>query len=112
MPGPSPTRPSAPDSAPLQDGRTQKLEKAKVSLNDCLACSGCVTSAETVLITQQSHEELKRVLDANKVSSEDPWQPIAYFRRRNSPGPPIWLPVTPASLGFLAPVSVFSDTKC
>ncbi|EGW04386.1 cytosolic iron-sulfur assembly component 3 [Cricetulus griseus] len=51
------------------DGRTQKLEKAKVSLNDCLACSGCVTSAETVLITQQSHEELKRVLDANKVAA-------------------------------------------
>nr|BAC31620.1 unnamed protein product [Mus musculus] len=49
-----------------QDGRTQKLEKAKVSLNDCLACSGCVTSAETVLITQQSHEELRKVLDANK----------------------------------------------
>ncbi len=23
---------------------------AKVSLSDCLACSGCVTSAETVLI--------------------------------------------------------------
>lgn len=65
---PSPTRPYAPDSAPLQDGRTQKLEKAKVSLNDCLACSGCVTSAETVLITQQSHEELQKVLDANKVS--------------------------------------------
>lgn len=40
-----------------------------MSLNDCLACSGCVTSAETVLITQQSHEELQKVLDANKVSS-------------------------------------------
>ncbi|XP_038182619.1 cytosolic iron-sulfur assembly component 3 isoform X2 [Arvicola amphibius] len=51
------------------DGRTQKLEKAKVSLNDCLACSGCVTSAETVLITQQSHEELQKVLDANKVAA-------------------------------------------
>ncbi|GAB1300726.1 Cytosolic iron-sulfur assembly component 3 [Apodemus speciosus] len=55
--------------AHLQDGRTQKLEKAKVSLNDCLACSGCVTSAETVLITQQSHEELRKVLDANKVAA-------------------------------------------
>jgi cytosolic iron-sulfur assembly component 3 len=30
---------------------------ATVSLNDCLACSGCVTSAETVLITQQSTVE-------------------------------------------------------
>lgn len=54
-----------------QDGGTQKLAKARVSLNDCLACSGCVTSAETVLITQQSHEELRKVLDANKVSGTD-----------------------------------------
>lgn len=46
----------------------KKLEKAKISLDDCLACSGCVTSAETVLITQQSHEELRKVLGANKVS--------------------------------------------
>lgn len=44
----------------------KKLEKAKISLDDCLACSGCVTSAETVLITQQSHEELRKVLGANK----------------------------------------------
>ncbi|XP_045238689.2 cytosolic iron-sulfur assembly component 3 isoform X2 [Macaca fascicularis] len=52
-----------------QDGGTRRLEKAKVSLNDCLACSGCITSAETVLITQQSHEELKKVLDANKMAA-------------------------------------------
>jgi len=30
---------------------------ATITLNDCLACSGCVTSAETVLITQQSVSE-------------------------------------------------------
>lgn len=29
----------------------------KVSLHDCLACSGCVTSAETVLLQHQSLEE-------------------------------------------------------
>lgn len=83
MPCPFPTRLCLPaDFAHLQDGRTQKLEKAKVSLNDCLACSGCVTSAETVLITQQSHEELRKVLDANKVSSGDqPQPPTAYFIR-------------------------------
>ncbi|XP_013851217.1 cytosolic Fe-S cluster assembly factor NARFL [Sus scrofa] len=51
------------------DGGTRKLEKAKISLDDCLACSGCVTSAETVLITQQSHEELRKVLDANKTAA-------------------------------------------
>ncbi|KAG1967140.1 protein NAR1 [Pimephales promelas] len=55
-----------------QDGQKQKLEKAKITLNDCLACSGCITSAESVLITQQSHEELFRVLRHNKqVSSSE-----------------------------------------
>ena len=32
------------------DGGTTAV---KVTLNDCLACSGCVTSAEAVLVTQQ-----------------------------------------------------------
>uniref|UniRef100_A0A673MMH2 Nuclear prelamin A recognition factor-like protein n=1 Tax=Sinocyclocheilus rhinocerous TaxID=307959 RepID=A0A673MMH2_9TELE len=56
-----------------QDGQRQKLEKAKITLNDCLACSGCITSAESVLITQQSHEDLFRVLRQNKqqVSSSE-----------------------------------------
>ncbi|CAG5095935.1 Oidioi.mRNA.OKI2018_I69.XSR.g14407.t1.cds [Oikopleura dioica] len=36
------------------DSSGKKLEKAKITLADCLACSGCVTSAETVLITAQS----------------------------------------------------------
>ncbi|NXX40864.1 NARFL factor, partial [Tricholaema leucomelas] len=49
-----------------QNGKAQKLEKAKITLNDCLACSGCITSAESVLITQQSHEELCRMLSSNK----------------------------------------------
>ena len=31
---------------------------AAVSLNDCLACSGCVTSAETVLIQEHSYQKL------------------------------------------------------
>ncbi|KAJ7306105.1 hypothetical protein JRQ81_010471 [Phrynocephalus forsythii] len=49
-----------------EDGASQKLEKAKITLNDCLACSGCITSAESILITQQSHEELAKVLRANQ----------------------------------------------
>ena len=35
---------------------------ASVSLNDCLACSGCVTSAETILIQQQSYARLMEKL--------------------------------------------------
>ena len=31
-----------------------------------LLCSGCVTSAESVLISQQSQEELYRVADENQ----------------------------------------------
>ncbi|XP_038007595.1 cytosolic iron-sulfur assembly component 3 isoform X2 [Motacilla alba alba] len=52
-----------------QDGEAQKLEKAKISLNDCLACSGCITSAESVLVSQQSHGELCRVLALNKAAA-------------------------------------------
>uniref|UniRef100_A0A8V0ZE67 Nuclear prelamin A recognition factor like n=1 Tax=Gallus gallus TaxID=9031 RepID=A0A8V0ZE67_CHICK len=52
-----------------QDGEAQKLEKAKITLNDCLACSGCITSAESVLITQQSHEEFYKTLAFNKTAA-------------------------------------------
>lgn len=44
--------------------------QANITLNDCLACSGCITSAETVLITQQSQEELYKVLESNKTANE------------------------------------------
>ena len=44
------------------DGDRVKLAPAKITLNDCLACSGCITSAESVLITQQSVDELLSVL--------------------------------------------------
>lgn len=33
-------------------------DKATVTLNDCLACSGCITSAESVLIEQMSLDKL------------------------------------------------------
>lgn len=33
------------------------LEPVKVTLHDCLACSGCLTSAETVMLEQQSVNE-------------------------------------------------------
>lgn len=41
-------------------GEEVRLKKAEITLNDCLACSGCITSAESVLIAQQSQEELYR----------------------------------------------------
>lgn len=36
---------------------------AKVSLQDCLACSGCVTSAETVLIQKHSTDQFLKLFD-------------------------------------------------
>ena len=39
---------------------------ARVTLNDCLACSGCVTSAETVLGAQQGVAEFLRAVGAGE----------------------------------------------
>ncbi|KAI9591087.1 cytosolic Fe-S cluster assembly factor [Syncephalis fuscata] len=47
------------------DGGETKLETASITLNDCLACSGCITSAESVLVAMQSHEELLSILNEN-----------------------------------------------
>ncbi|TXT11129.1 hypothetical protein VHUM_01880 [Vanrija humicola] len=44
-------------SSGVEAGR-QALKKAEISLNDCLACSGCITSTESLLITMQSHKEV------------------------------------------------------
>lgn len=52
------------------DGVEVKLGKAKITLNDCLACSGCITSAESVLITQQSQQQLYDVLKKNRDLTE------------------------------------------
>ncbi|KAL8787156.1 MAG: hypothetical protein Q9213_002372 [Squamulea squamosa] len=47
------------DKLPAQDHAP-----AQISLTDCLACSGCVTSAEAVLVSLQSHAEVLNTLDA------------------------------------------------
>jgi iron only hydrogenase large subunit-like protein len=43
---------------------TAPLPPAQISLTDCLACSGCVTSAEAVLVSLQSHSEIISELDS------------------------------------------------
>ncbi|KAF9822426.1 hypothetical protein SFRURICE_017701 [Spodoptera frugiperda] len=50
----------------VSSGREQKLQKVEITLADCLACSGCITSAESVLVTKQSQEELLRVFSEKK----------------------------------------------
>ncbi|BFZ17501.1 hypothetical protein BsWGS_20540 [Bradybaena similaris] len=53
-----------------KDGKETPLGTAKITLNDCLACSGCITSAESVLISQQSQDELYRILDENSALAQ------------------------------------------
>ena len=48
--------------------KTSATNTAKVSLSDCLACSGCVTSAESVLLEQHSIDKLTEKLHNEEVS--------------------------------------------
>ncbi|KAL0272081.1 UNVERIFIED_CONTAM: hypothetical protein PYX00_005190 [Menopon gallinae] len=54
-----------------KEGQLKKLERVQVTLNDCLACSGCITSAESVLINQQNFNEIIKVLNKNKEDKEN-----------------------------------------
>lgn len=52
------------------DSEKSGLTKAQITIADCLACSGCVTSAETVLVTQQSVVEFEKCI-AQKASDHN-----------------------------------------
>ncbi|KAN0018943.1 hypothetical protein ACTFIU_002145 [Dictyostelium citrinum] len=54
-----------------EDGTKKSLEKATITLNDCLACSGCITSAESVLITAQSISEFLLNVNNNSNNNQD-----------------------------------------
>ncbi|XP_075220184.1 putative cytosolic Fe-S cluster assembly factor AGAP009023 isoform X2 [Lycorma delicatula] len=49
-----------------EDGDSKYLQRVDISLSDCLACSGCITSAESVLITQQSKDEMMRIFNEKR----------------------------------------------
>jgi iron only hydrogenase large subunit-like protein len=57
-----------PTPAPMQGSGFQQTttdeasNAIKLNLQDCLACSGCVTTAEAMLLEHQSAEELLRKL--------------------------------------------------
>ena len=64
------TLPKQDDSNPYEVTTEDKVQAANpapasISLTDCLACSGCVTSAEAVLVSLQSHTEVLNTLDAH-----------------------------------------------
>ena len=60
--GPTPT-----ENKPIGQWGIEKKKDSdaiKVSLSDCLACSGCITSAETVLLEAQSVDEFRQQVAA------------------------------------------------
>ena len=57
------TKESAPESVP---STSTGNEAVKLTLSDCLACSGCITTAETMLMEQQSYATVQDAL-CNKV---------------------------------------------
>jgi iron only hydrogenase large subunit-like protein len=64
------TLPKQDDSNPYEVTTEDKVQAqnpvpASISLTDCLACSGCVTSAEAVLVSLQSHTEVLNTLDTH-----------------------------------------------
>ena len=61
-----PTDDSSRETEVILDGDSKHSAPppAEISLTDCLACSGCVTSAEAVLVSLQSHAEVLNTLDA------------------------------------------------
>ena len=47
------------------DNSMVSSDPVTISLNDCLACSGCITSAESVLVSQQTYKQLYKILETN-----------------------------------------------
>ncbi len=54
-----------------RDAQQTQGKVATISLNDCLACSGCVTTAEAVLVQQQSYDRLLEKLAENDNEGEN-----------------------------------------
>lgn len=46
--------------------KQSQTEPVKISLKDCLACSGCITSAETVMLEKQSLDEFLSHIKSEK----------------------------------------------
>lgn len=47
-------------------GSNTTAEKVTITLSDCLACSGCITSSEELLLQKQSHTVFLQALEADK----------------------------------------------
>jgi len=71
------------DGDQQQSTSSSQAPPAQISLTDCLACSGCVTSAEAVLVSLQSHSEVLSVLDAAPALRLVPPNPQSHSGRGN-----------------------------
>ncbi|KAL5120276.1 Cytosolic Fe-S cluster assembly factor nar1 [Pleosporales sp. CAS-2024a] len=85
---------------------------ASISLTDCLACSGCVTSAEAVLVSLQSHSEVLTTLDTYR-SLRAPWQPANAHgaNAHRHPGKLFVASVSPQSRASIAAVFNVSEAE-
>ncbi|KAK2652731.1 hypothetical protein Ddye_012587 [Dipteronia dyeriana] len=54
------------DKPQVSISNKKQTEPVKISLKDCLACSGCITSAETVMLEKQSLDEFLSNIDQGK----------------------------------------------
>lgn len=72
----------------------KKKTRATVTLSDCLSCSGCVTSAEAVLMSHHSVEKLREVAFSLKLN-----QPLQKSGKR--PNGKMIFTISPASLADL-----------
>ncbi|XP_044460706.1 protein NAR1-like [Mangifera indica] len=55
-----------PGKPQVSSSSRQQAEPVKISLKDCLACSGCITSAETVMLEKQSLDEFLSNINKGK----------------------------------------------
>lgn len=73
-------------------------EKVSISLQDCLACSGCVTSAEVVLVEQQSEQEvlnnLRNKEDRVIIASISPQTLASFAAKYDVPAPQVYSIIT------------------
>jgi iron only hydrogenase large subunit-like protein len=93
-----------------QVAASQPPPPASISLTDCLACSGCVTSAEAVLVTLQSHTEVLTTLDTYR-SLRAPWQEQNGQNGHGGEGRLFVASVSPQSRASLAAVFNVSEAE-
>lgn len=47
---------------PIEKSISNEEKPVLINLNDCLACSGCITSSESILVSMQTSEELEKAV--------------------------------------------------